>query len=160
MDDKRREQRAWYVYDWANSAFFTTVVTLFFGPYLTSLAEAAAGADGQVSVLGMKVQYQAVWPYLVSLSVLTQVVALPLLGSLADYGRRKREMLGVMAYIGAAATVLMYLLEGDGYLLGCLLFLVANFTCGASVVIYNAFLPEIAGPEERDAVSSNGWGLG
>ncbi len=156
----RREQRGWYFYDWANSAFSTTVVTLFFGPYLTTLARAAAGEDGSVSLLGLRLPAQAVWPYLISASVLTQVAALPLIGALADYGRRKKEMLGLLAYAGAAATVLKFLLEGDRYLLGCLLFLVANFCFGASVVIYNSFLPEIASAEERDAVSSNGWGLG
>lgn len=156
----RREQRGWYFYDWANSGFMTTVVTLFFGPYLTSLARAAAGEDGFVRPAGIPLAYQAVWPYLVSLSVLSQVLALPLVGALADYGRRKKEMLGALAYSGAGAAMLMYVLDGDRYLLGCLLFLVANFCFGASVVIYNSFLPEIAAPEERDAVSSNGWGLG
>lgn len=160
MEYSKREQRGWYVYDWANSAFATTVVTLFFGPYLTRLATAAAAPDGLVHILGMRIPPEAIWAYLVSLSVFTQVLVLPVLGGIADYGRRKREMLGVLAYIGAGATILMYLLEGDNYLLGCALFLVANFAFGASVVIYNAFLPEIASAEERDAVSSNGWGVG
>lgn len=156
----KREQRGWYVYDWANSAFFTSVVTLFFGPYLTSLAKQAAAADGFVYLLGLQLSPQAIWPYLVSLSVLTQVLALPVLGAIADYGSHKKQMLGTMAYIGAGATILMFLLEGNDYLFGCLLFLVANFCAGASVVIYNAFLPEIASADERDAVSSNGWGIG
>ncbi|MCL6646151.1 MAG: MFS transporter, partial [Dehalococcoidia bacterium] len=159
-EPNKREQRGWYFYDWANSAFMTTVVTLFFGPYLTSLAKAAAGADGFVRPAGIPLAYPAVWPYLISLSVLSQVVALPLVGAWADYGRRKKEMLGGLSYTGAGAAMLMYLLDGDRYLLGCLLFLVANFCFGASIVIYNSFLPEIAGPDERDAVSSNGWGLG
>lgn len=157
---RRREQRGWYVYDWANSSFITTVVALFFGPYLTVLAKEAAAAEGFVRPLGFRVPAQSVWPYLVSLSVLTQVLALPLLGAIADYGRRKREMLGWLAYAGAAATMAMYLLDGSRYALGCLLFLAANLCFGASIVIYNAFLPEIAGPEERDAVSSKGWGIG
>ncbi len=156
----RKEQRAWYFYDWANSAFPTTVITLFFGPYLTSLARAAAGADGYVHLLGLPLAPESIWSYLVSLSVISQVVAFPLIGAIADYSGRKRELLGVLAYIGAGATVLMFLLEGDNYLLGCILFLVANFAFGASIVIYNAFLPEISGPEDRDAVSSNGWALG
>ncbi len=160
MDPSRREQRAWYVYDWANSAFSTTVVSLFFGPYLTRLAESAAGSDGQVHVLGIGVQYQALWPYLVSLSVLTQVLAFPLFGALTDFSRRKKEMLAACAFTGAAANCGMYWLVGDRYLLGCALFLVANLAYGASIVVYNSFLPEIAGPAQRDAVSSNGWALG
>ena len=156
----RREQRAWYVYDWANSAFPTTVVTLFFGPYLTVLARSAASEDGLVHILFLRIPPQSVWPYAVSLSVLTQVLALPLLGAIADFSRRKRELLGLLVGAGAGATVLMYTLYSDRYLLGCALFLAANFAYGASIVVYNSFLPEIARPEERDAVSSNGWALG
>jgi UMF1 family MFS transporter len=155
----KREQRAWYLYDAANSAFVTSVVTVFLGPYLTSLARGAA-ADGYVYPLGIPVAVESYWPYLVSLSVLTQVVALPIFGAIADYGRRKREMLGALAWMGAGATVALYGVGEGRYLAGGALFLVANFAFGASIVVYNSFLPEIAPPEERDAVSSNGWGAG
>ncbi len=158
--NNKTEQRAWYVYDWANSAFPTTVITLFFGPYLTSLAKAAAGADGFVRVLGINIAPESVWPYLVSFSVITQVIVFPLVGAIADYGQRKREILGLLAYTGAGATIAMFVLEGSNYVLGCILFLIANLAFGASIVIYNAFLPELSSPEERDAVSSNGWALG
>ncbi len=156
----RSEQRAWYMYDWANSAFATTVVGVMMGPYLSSLARAAADARGFVYPLGIPVAAEALWGYTTSLSVLTQVLALPIFGAIADYGHRKREMLGVLAYLGAAATMAMFFLEGDRYLLGVGLFLLANFAFGASIVIYNSFLPEIAPAEERDSVSSKGWGLG
>lgn len=154
------EQRAWYFYDFANSAFSTTVVTLFLGPYLTALAKSAAGPDGTVSFFGLQVAAQSVWPYAVSLSVLTQVLALPLFGAIADYGSRKREILALLAWLGAAATMAMYLLHGERYVLGVWLFLAANLAFGASMVVYNAFLPEIASAEDRDGVSSRGWGLG
>ncbi len=155
----RREQRGWYFYDWANSAFYTTVVTLFLGPYLTGLAGAAA-RGGYVYPLGARIAAASVWPFTISISVMTQVLALPLFGAIADYGRRKREMLAALAYIGSLATAAMYWLSGDRYLLGVALFLVANLAFGASIVIYNSFLPEIASAEDRDAVSSKGWGIG
>ena len=66
----------------------------------------------------------------------------------------------MFAYIGAAATVAMLFLTGDRYLLGAALFLVANIAFGASVVVYNSFLPQLAGPDERDTVSSVGWAFG
>jgi len=157
--DTKREQRAWYAYDVANSAFMTSVVTVFLGPYLTSLARAASTA-GYVYPLGIKVGVESYWPYLVSLSVLTQVIALPLFGAIADYGRKKREMLGGLAWLGAGATIALYGVGERSYIAGGALFLLANFAFGASIVIYNSFLPEIAAPAERDAVSSNGWGLG
>lgn len=155
-----REQRAWYVYDWANSAFSTSVVTVFLGPYLTSLARAAASADGLIHPFGIPVAPQAYWPYLVSLSVLLQVFFLPVFGALADSSRCKREMLAALAWTGSAATTAMFALGPGAYLAGGALFLAANIAFGGSIVIYNSFLPEIAAPEERDRVSSRGWGIG
>ena len=160
MTNNRREQRGWYFYDWANSAFSTTVVTVFLGPYLTTITKAAADAQGFVYPLGIKVNAGSFFPYIVSLSVLFQVIFLPILGAIADYSHRKRQMMALFAYLGAFATMGMYFLYGTHYVLGGLLFLIANLSFGASVVFYNAFLPEIARPEERDSVSSIGWALG
>ena len=155
-----REQRSWYFYDWANSAFASTVVTLFLGPYLTVLAEAAAGPNGRITPLGISIDPRSYWSYLISLSVLTQVICLPVLGAVADYSGRKKQLLGFFAYVGAGATVAMYFLSGTSYLLGGALFLIANLAFGASMVLYNAFLPEIAPEDKRDDVSSKGWGIG
>ena len=156
----RRERVGWYFYDWANSAFSTTVVTVFLGPYLTSIARAAADANGFVYPLGIPVSAGSFFPYMVSLSVLLQVIFLPILGAIADFSNRKKQLLGVFAYIGAFATLGMYFLQGTNYLLGGLLFLLANLAFGASVVFYNAFLPDLSDPDQRDAVSSIGWALG
>ncbi len=156
----RRERVGWYFYDWANSAFATTVVSVFLGPYLTTVTKAAADPAGFVHPLGIKVYAASFFPYVVSLSVLLQVVFLPILGALSDYSHRKKQMLGLFAYIGAFATMGLYFLDGTNYLLGGVLFLGANLSFGASVVCYNAFLPEIADADHRDAVSSMGWALG
>ncbi|MCX6609877.1 MAG: MFS transporter [Acidobacteria bacterium] len=158
--NQKREQWAWYSYDWGNSAFSTTVVTLFLGPYLTSLAKAAVAADGKIHPLGLAIDPRALWSYLIALSVILQVLVLPLVGAIADYGHKKREMLGGLALIGSIATGLMFFMHGEHYLWGAALFLVANLVFGASIVIYNAFLPEIAAPDQRDTVSSTGWGIG
>jgi UMF1 family MFS transporter len=155
----QREQRAWYVYDWANSAFQTTVLTVFLGPYLTALADAAA-VDGFVRPLGIPIRAAAYYPYLVSLSALLQVLAMPLVGALVDRTGRRRLLLGLLAYTGAGGT-LLFAVVGDGrYLVGGLLFLVTTVAYTCSIVVYNAWLPDIAGTEERDRVSSRGWALG
>ncbi len=160
MSYSKREQRGWYIYDWANSTFSSTVITLFLGPYLTALAKAAAGADGRIHPLGVPVDPRSWWGYLVSLSVAMQVIVLPLVGTIADFSAHKKRLMGILAYIGALATAAMFFLQGQAYLAGGALFLVANLAFGASIVVYNSFLPEIAPPEQRDAVSSNGWGIG
>ena len=156
----RREQVGWYFYDWANSAFSTTVITVFLGPYLTSVTRNAADAAGYVYPLGIPILADAFFPYMVSLSVGLQVFVLPVLGAIADYSRLKKSMLGLFAYIGAFATIALYLLEGDRYLLGGVLFLIANVCFGASIIFYNAFLPDISSADDRDRVSSQGWALG
>src|ERR1700691_6400383 len=148
------------MYDWANSVFASTVVTLFLGPYLTALAKAAAGTDGRVHPLGIPVDPRSWWGYLISVSVVTQIFALPIAGTIADFSPQKKRLMALFAYTGALATAAMFFLHGDEYLLGGVLFLVANLAFGASIVVYNSFLTDIAPPEQRDAVSSTGWGIG
>jgi UMF1 family MFS transporter len=155
-----REQTGWYFYDWANSAFSTTVVAVFLGPYLTSITEAAADATGFVYPLGIAIRAGAFFPFVVSLSVMLQVFILPVIGAVADYTHLKKRIMGLFAYIGAFATLGLYFLNDTNYLYGGLLFLVANLSFGAAMVCYNAFLPDIAEPDERDKVSSVGWALG
>jgi UMF1 family MFS transporter len=155
-----REQRGWYVYDWANSAFYTTVVAVLLGPYLTEIAKTAADASGNVSFFGLRVAAQSVWPYSVSLSVLLQVFFLPVVGAYADYGARKRELLGVLTLIGALTTIGLYFVQGASFMAGVLLYLLANLAYGCCITVYNSFLPEIAPPEQRDSVSARGWAIG
>src|SRR5918912_1336828 len=157
---RRREQRGWYFYDWANSAFSTTVATVFLGPYLLEVTKNAADAGGYVHPLGIPVLADSFFPYVLALSVVLQVFLLPVTGAITDRVQRKRRLLALFAYIGAISTMGMYLIQGSAYLFGGLLFVIANLSFGASVVVYNAFLPEIAEPDERDRASSRGWALG
>ncbi len=156
----RQERVGWYFYDWANSAFPTTVVTVFLGPYLGNVAERAADANGNVHPFGITVAAGSLFPYAVSLSVLLTVFVLPVVGAIADRTARKKQLLALFTYVGAAATVGLFFLTGTRYLLGAGLFLLANIAYGATNVVYNSFLPQIAGPDERDKVSSTGWAIG
>lgn len=148
------------MYDWANSAFSTTVVTVFLGPYLTAIAESAADAGGNVYPFGLEVAAGSLFSYVLSVSVALQFLLLPILGALADYTRRKKTLFSAFAYIGALSTVGMYFLQGTDYVLGAILFIVANFSFGASIVMYNAFLNELAAVEKRDSMSSIGFATG
>ncbi|MEW1588013.1 MFS transporter [Micromonospora vinacea] len=163
----RRERRGWYIYDWANSAFQTTVITVFLGPFITTVAELAAGCelgadtcDGYVYPLGIRVAAGSYYPYLISLSVFLTVFVLPVIGAIADRSAHKKRLLGGAAFTGAGATVAMIFVTGDRYLLGGALFLIANISFGAALVVYNSFLPQLGGPDERDGISSRGWALG
>lgn len=157
---RRREQRGWYFYDWACSVYSTSVLTVFLGPYLTSVAEEAADADGFVHPLGIPVRAGSFFAYSVSLSVIVAVLVMPLVGAAADRTGRKKPLLAAAAYTGAAATTAMFLLDGNRYLLGGVLLVVANAAQSVAMMLYNSYLPQIAPPEERDAVSSRGWAFG
>jgi MFS transporter, UMF1 family len=92
--------------------------------------------------------------------VLLTVFVLPVVGAVADRSAHKKRLLALFTYVAASACLAMILLTGDRYLLGAGLFLVANIAYGATNVVYNSFLPQIAGPDERDKVSSTGWAIG
>jgi UMF1 family MFS transporter len=161
MND-RREIFGWLMYDWASSAYSTTVVTVLAGPYLTALAQAAVGENGVVLGLGPlgSVTAKSLFPYCIALSVVVQVALLPLLGALADYANLKKPLMALGCYTGAAATCLLVFVTGSRYLAGGLLLIVANIGFGASMVLYNAYLNDITTPDRRDAVSSHGYALG
>ncbi|MFI6643053.1 MFS transporter [Streptomyces sp. NPDC050504] len=157
---RRREQRGWYFYDFACSVYSTSVVTVFLGPYLTAVAKAAADDEGYVHPLGVPVRAGSLFAYSVSASIVLAVVLMPLAGARADRTGRKKPLLAAAAYTGAAATAGMFFLDGHRYLLGAFLLIVANASLSVSMALYNAYLPQIAAPEERDAVSSRGWAFG
>jgi UMF1 family MFS transporter len=161
VNDKR-EIFGWGMYDWANSAFSTTVGTVFLGPFVASLARNAAEAAGTetVSFLGIPVAPDSFLPYCISFSVFMQVLFLPILGAIADYSHLRKTMMRLFATIGAVATILMFFVTGNLWWLGGVLYIVANLAFGAAIVFYNAYLPDIASEEERDRVSSYGWAMG
>ncbi|WP_369069016.1 MFS transporter [Kineococcus terrestris] len=164
----RRERRAWYVYDWANSGYVTTTQTVLFAPYLTVVARRAACPslpDGQVcrqtlSVLGLPVAPGSLALYAITVATLLSALVLPLVGALADRVRRPARLLGAFAWTGAAAASAMVALGGDRWWLGILLVLVATVSLVCSLVVYDALLCEVSPPERRDATSSRGWALG
>jgi MFS transporter, UMF1 family len=162
MVNDRKEIFGWAMYDWANSAFSTTVGTVFLGPYVATLARAAAEAagTGTASFFGIPVAPDSFLPYCISFSVGMQVLFLPILGAVADYSHLRKRMMQLFATIGAFATILMFLVTGNLWWLGGILFIVANLSFGAAIVFYNAYLPDIASEEERDRVSSFGWAMG
>ena len=161
VNDKR-EIFGWGMYDWANSAFSTTVGTVFLAPYVAALARSAAEAAGTetVSFLGIPIAPDSFLPYAISFSVLMQVLFLPILGAIADYSHMRKQMMRVFATIGAVATILLFFVTGSLWWLGGVLYVVANLAFGAAIVFYNAYLPDIASEDERDRVSSYGWAMG
>src|SRR6476660_4422030 len=150
------------MYDWANSAFSTTIVGALFGPYLTEITQRAVGENGTVFSLGPlgAITAKSYFPTCVSVAVFLQIFLLPILGSIADYSNLKKNMMALFCYIAVAATCLMYFVDGQLYWLGGILFIVANLGFGAAVVFYNGFLNDITTEDQRDKVSSRGFAYG
>lgn len=165
---RRREQRSWYWYDWANSAYITTTLTVLLSPYLTVIAKRAAcpGQDTDlpcrttVSVLGIPASPGSLALYTITTATLFSAILLPIVGAAVDRSGRKRTLLCRIAWLGALAASAMVLLGGTRWWLGVVLTLVANLAMGCSLVIYDAILVDISTPDERDAVSSRGWAFG
>ncbi|MGW3182551.1 MFS transporter [Kitasatospora sp. NPDC001119] len=153
-------QFGWYINDWANAAFSATVLTVFLGPYLTTVAKDAADAAGNVHPLGLTIRAGSFFPYTVSFSVLLSVAVMLLTGTVADRTGRHKELMCGFAYVGSLATMGMFFLGGDRYLLGGGLLVVANIAYAVSVALSYAYLPGLASPDERDKVSSKGWAYG
>jgi UMF1 family MFS transporter len=157
----RREIFGWAMYDWANSGFQVTVLTVMSGPYLTALARADVGENGVIFKLWpFLVTEKSFFPFCIGLSVFLQVFFLPILGAIADYTNLKKRLMALFCYTGSAATCLFFFVTGRRYLAGGALLIVANLCFGASIALYNAFLNDIASQDQRDKVSSRGYALG
>ena len=158
----RREVFGWVMYDWANSAFSTTVATTLLGVYLTGLAQSILGENGTVISFGTlgRVSAKSFFPFCVAASVFLQAFLLPVLGAIADYSNLKKRLMALFCYTGVVATCLLFFITGSLYTIGGALFILANLCFGASIVFYNAFLPEITTEDRRDKVSSRGYALG
>ncbi|HKE70917.1 MAG TPA: MFS transporter [Nocardioidaceae bacterium] len=168
-EERQREQRAWYFYDWANSAYVTVVGTVLFAPYLTAVAERAACGPGvsdenpchtDLHVIGLDVSAGSLVFYVVTVATILSAVLLPIVGAIADRSRSKRRLLAGFAWAGSLAAAAMFFVTGSDWQLGAVLLLIANMCLGASLVVYDSILIEIATPDERDSVSSRGWALG
>ena len=146
----RPELRAWAMYDWANSAFQSTVITAIFPPFFSSYA--AAGMDA------MEATSRFAWATTFAVAV-TAVIG-PLLGAIADYRAMKKRLLALFMAIGVVATLLMATIAEGGWQYAAALFVIANIAIASSLVFYDSLLPHIARPDEIDRVSTGAYAVG
>jgi MFS transporter, UMF1 family len=157
----KREIFGWMMYDWANSAFFTTVIGVLLGPYLINLAQKSVGEDGVILDLYLfSVTPKGLPAFCIAISVVSMVIFLPILGAIADYTHLKKKMMAFFCYLGVVASSLLFFAKGDSYLYASLLMIIANMSFAAANVFYNAFLIDITTPDKRDKISSYGYGAG
>jgi UMF1 family MFS transporter len=166
---RAREQRAWYWYDWANSAYVTTIATVLLAPYLISVAEQAAcgyvgsdirSCDAGLQVLGLSIAPGALPSYLVTFSTLLSAFLLPMVGAIADRTANKKGLLAGLAWSGSSFAALLFFCTGGNWQIGAVAVIGANLCLGASTVVNDSILPLISEEHERDRVSSRGWAWG
>ncbi len=138
------------MYDWANSAFQTTIVAAVFPIYFSKvLASNLSEADATSS-----------YAWATAFAIFIVAMVAPVLGAIADYAAMKKRMLAVFVGIGVASCMAMYWLTQGEWRFALTLFVVGNIGVAGSIVFYEALLPHIAGPEELDRVSSAGYAIG
>jgi len=156
----RKEIFGWMMYDWANSAFFTTIIGVLIGPYLLGLAEQAVGKDGVIlDLYFFQVTPKGLPAFCTAVSVISMVAFLPILGAIADYTHLKKRLMAIFCYLGVIASGLLFFVT-ESYIVCSILFIFSTMTFAAAQVFYNAFLIDITTEDQRDKVSSYGYGLG
>jgi UMF1 family MFS transporter len=146
----RPELRAWAMYDWANSAFWSTVVTAVFPPFFASYA--AAGLE--------PVDATARFAWATTIAAVIIALLGPILGAIADYRAWKKRLLALCVITGATATLLMVAIQRGDWIFALLVFSMGNIAVSTSLVFYDSLLPHIAKPEEIDRVSTAGFAIG
>ena len=157
-----REIFGWITFDWANHAFFTLVLGVLLGDYLTGLAQKDVGVNGAIFTLGghILVTAKSFFEYAIAVSVFLQVFFLPVMGAIADYTNLKKTFMAFFCYVGALCCGMLYFVQGNLYLFGAILFIVSNLSIGAAVVFFNSFLTDITTEDKRDKVSSWAFAAG
>jgi len=152
---------AWSSYDFANSAFATSILAVIFNHYF---AETVAGGPVGIpfQLLGFTIQIPgaSVFQYSAALSMAVVIIAAPILGAISDHSQNKKSFLIFFCILGTLfAGLLFFVREGD-IVNGALFFIIANFSFAAGNVFYNSLLLDISHPDDMGKISGIGWGLG
>jgi len=141
---------SWCLYDWANSAFTTLVVTFVYSTYF---AQTFADDPGRGTLL---------WSRGVTVSALLIAVCAPLVGALADQGYRRRYFIGCTVLCCAMTVILAFIRPSadNAVLVAMFVFVIANVSYELGLIFYNAFLPDLVSKKRIGRVSGYGWGLG
>lgn len=154
---------AWTFYDWANSAYPLVVTTAIFPIFyqgVTTMEFGDGTTSNLVSFFGYIIPSPSLYSYVVGVSFLVVSVLSPILGGLADYWGNKKFFLKLFCYIGAISCGSLYFFSTKHIELSMLSVFMASIGFWGSLVYYNAYLPEIAEPEDHDKISARGFSLG
>ena len=153
--------KAWAFYDWANSVYPLVISTAIFPIYYSTMSSSFANSEGDISFLGMSWNPTTLYDYTLSISFLIVAFCSPILSAIADYTGNKLKFLKAFCLLGALSVMALFFFKGESTLWVALTFTVlASIGFWGSLVFYNAYLPEVAHPEQQDQVSAKGFMYG
>jgi UMF1 family MFS transporter len=155
----KKVQRAWAMYDWANSVYSLVITSTIFPVYYNSVTKGIDGSD-RVSFFGWEVVNTVLYSYSISFSFLVIALLAPLLSGIADASGNKLNFMKFFVYLGSLSCAALYFFTGDNLEFGILCSVLASIGFSGSIVFYNSYLPEIAKEEEFDLLSAKGFALG
>ncbi len=150
MQDSKRSIFSWALYDWANSAFATTVMAGFFPVFFASYWASGTTTQQGTFYLGLAN----------SIGSLLVAIFAPFVGAIADYGTYKKRLLVFFAYLGAILTISLWFIQMGNWQLAVLFYAVGSIGFSGANTFYDALLPFVASEKKVDFVSSLGYGLG
>lgn len=155
---------AWTTYDLANSVYNLVITATIFPIYYNSITsvkdEQGNIISNSVEFLGMTFKNTALYDYAIAFAYLIVSLFIPVLSGIADYGGSKKSFMKFFCYLGALSCMGMYFFTKDNVGLGIFLAITACMGFSGSLVFYNAYLPEIASPDQQDKVSAMGFAKG
>lgn len=145
---------AWAFYDWANSVYSLVISTAVFPLYYTAVTK-----DQTVTFLWTDWDHpDSLYSYALSFSFLIVAFLLPILSGIADYTGSKKKFMKFFCWLGGLSVMSLYFFEGvDTVWIGIVFTIFASIGFWASLVFYNAYLPEVAHPEQQDRASAKGF---
>lgn len=163
ISSSRSVQRAWSMYDWANSAYNLVITSTIFPAYynaVTTVKKDGIVIDDTVLFLGMRIKNSTLFDYSIAAAYLLIALISPILSSIADYRGNKKSFMKLFCFTGAISCCCLYFFKSNSVELGIICAAIAALGYCGSLVFYNAYLPEIALPAERDRVSAQGFAYG
>ncbi len=147
----RRRIRAWTLYDWANSAFATTILAAVLPIYYSQVAGSTLPSEAVAT---------SYWSLTLSAALLITAVIAPVLGTVSDIVRGKKRLLSIFAGVGILGTGALFFVGSGDWMLASIIMIVARIGFTGSISFYDSLLPHVARAEDQDAVSTQGYALG
>jgi UMF1 family MFS transporter len=155
----KKVQRAWVMYDWANSVYSLVITSTIFPVYYNSVTKGVDGSD-TVSFFGWEVINTVLYSYSISFSFLVIALLAPLLSGIADASGNKLNFMKFFVYLGSLSCISLFFFTGENLEFGIICSVLASVGFSGSIVFYNSYLPEIAKEEEFDMLSAKGFAFG